>query len=214
MVTEPSKERIAAALALAEADEFHYRNKDNKFAHDAHMAALEAYRATAPKPLRTRAEVDAEIATVMRVAFGAGSVQVRSGAVNMTSRLEELCDEPLAPDPTDSGSGRDDDAGPPLVPPSPAGAAYPEHCTCDALKLKPLELCPACPKRQRRSEHGGEADSCSCANRHLKVIGEFEAEAKALRNRISHAIWALRNNSAMAATATGCAVLRILEGKP
>lgn len=57
---------------------------------------LEAVRAEAAPPKRTRAEVDAEIATVVRMAFGAGSVQVRSGAVNMTSRLEELCDEPTA----------------------------------------------------------------------------------------------------------------------
>ena len=54
-MTTPSQARIDAALRLAEADEFHYRNKDNKFAYDAHMAALEAYRATLPK-LRSRAE--------------------------------------------------------------------------------------------------------------------------------------------------------------
>jgi hypothetical protein len=64
-----------------------------------------------------------------------------------------LCDEPTAPEPTHSGSGRGDDAGPPLVPPSPAGAAY-------------------------------SPEPCDCAIRHLKVIGEFEAESKGLRAKL------------------------------
>src|SRR4029078_8073659 len=76
-------------------------------------------------PLRARAEVDAEIATIVRVAFGAGSVQVRSGAVNMTARIEALCDEPTSdsgPSSVDAPSA--DGPLPPSAPVSPAGAAY------------------------------------------------------------------------------------------
>lgn len=131
-MTEPSKERIAAALALAEAAE------SNGTLSEQFMAALQAYRATLPK-LRTRAEVDAEIAALIR---GVMSTDHKALFQSHYGRLEALCAEPIAepcpadcpdcayaagdegaPDHTDSGSGRDDDAGPPLVPPSPAGAA-------------------------------------------------------------------------------------------
>lgn len=45
--------------------------------------------------MRTRAEVDAEIATFIRVAYGAGYFSVISGAVNFSSQLERLCSEPI-----------------------------------------------------------------------------------------------------------------------
>lgn len=61
-------------------------------------AIAKAMKEAAPKP-RTRAEVDAEIAAIVRVAFGAGTISLTSGAVNMTGRLEELCAECLAPEP-------------------------------------------------------------------------------------------------------------------
>jgi hypothetical protein len=60
-------------------------------------AANEYQRETTPK-LRTRAEVDAEIATICRVAYGAGCIAVASGGVSMTRRVEELCSEPTAPE--------------------------------------------------------------------------------------------------------------------
>ncbi len=97
-MADPTPERIAAALALADADEFHYRNKDKKFAHDAHMAALESYRATLPK-LRTSAERDAELSAIMRMAYGAGHIHVISGSFNLTARIEQLCAEATAPEP-------------------------------------------------------------------------------------------------------------------
>jgi hypothetical protein len=124
-MTTPTPERIAAALALAEASVKYLnqlRHPTDESDFNPVESAIDAYRATAPK-LRTRAEVDAEIATVMRVAFGAGSVQVRSGAVNMTSRLEELCDEPLAPDPQPYGSSSDRVDSPPRVD-AAAGATF------------------------------------------------------------------------------------------
>lgn len=92
----PPPERIEAALALADADEFHYRNKDNKFAHDAHMAALEAYRATAPKPLRTPAEVNAEIAAVVRGCARRDGLLVDGELLGEARRLCLLVREPTA----------------------------------------------------------------------------------------------------------------------
>lgn len=47
-----------------------------------------------PRTFRSRADIDTEIATIVRVAFGAGDVTVRSGGVNMTARVEDLCREP------------------------------------------------------------------------------------------------------------------------
>lgn len=100
----PSKETIAAALRLADCC-----NKFNEGPHDGgeYKKALSAYRATLPK-LRTRAEVDAEIATFIRVAHGAGYFTVISGAVNFSSQLEKLCDEPTR---DDSGASETDKNG-------------------------------------------------------------------------------------------------------
>jgi Mg-chelatase subunit ChlI len=75
----------------------HYADRSDAML-DAYEEAGRAYRA-AIAPKRTRAEVDAEIVTVVRMAFGAGSVEVRSGAVNMTGRMEDLCREVTAPEP-------------------------------------------------------------------------------------------------------------------
>lgn len=92
---------VAAALALAEAsvrylEQLQHPTDESDFGPV--ESAINAYRA-AIAPKRTRAEVDAEIATVVRVAFGAGSFEVRSGAVNMTGRVEDLCREETAPEP-------------------------------------------------------------------------------------------------------------------
>lgn len=54
-----------------------------------------------PRTFRSRADIDTEIATIVRVAFGAGDVTVRSGGVNMTARVEDLCREP-----SEDGPGR------------------------------------------------------------------------------------------------------------
>jgi hypothetical protein len=62
------------------------------------MDALTAWRAEIAPRLRTRADVDAEIATICRVAYGAGNIAVVSGAVNMSNRIEKLCAEPTAPE--------------------------------------------------------------------------------------------------------------------
>jgi hypothetical protein len=96
-MTEPSKERIAAALALAEAVDAAARACDAPEGTPsevftrvwfARCEALAAYRATAPKPLRTRAEVDADIAARTREL-------VRIGRGDFTS-VWALCDEPTA----------------------------------------------------------------------------------------------------------------------
>jgi hypothetical protein len=63
-MSNESPEVVAAAMALARADSFHYANKDNKFARDAHMQALQRYRA-AIAPKRSRAEVAVELAEVI-----------------------------------------------------------------------------------------------------------------------------------------------------
>lgn len=95
MATDPTPERIAAALALAEAC-------DDYFSGDAMVSgivfgALQAYRATAPR-LRTRAEVDAEIAGIMRDVYRAGLGSVFY-SVDESLRLSRLCAEPTATEP-------------------------------------------------------------------------------------------------------------------
>lgn len=82
--------------------------------------AIKAYRA-ATAPLRTRAEVDAEIATIVRHAHGSGVVHVHTSNVDVTARVEQLCDEPTAdgPEALDALFGVAPDL--PLEDPEPCG---------------------------------------------------------------------------------------------
>lgn len=61
--------------------------------------ALAAYRAAIAPKLRTRAEVDAEIATIVRTAYGSGTFHIRCGCAEVSPRVEELCREQTAPEP-------------------------------------------------------------------------------------------------------------------
>ncbi len=184
-MTTPTPERIAAALALAEADDFHERHPSLDAAYKAHDAALKAYRATAPK-LRTRAEVDAEIATVVRMAYGAGSVQVRSGAVNMTGRIEALCAERTMADAIrerirdtqDSGPSSEIDSSPRVAATGAAISPEPsrECAWCQDSKHPPLYqnrvperiewVCQQCLLERgpnpSESSNSCDCDPCSC----------------------------------------------------
>jgi hypothetical protein len=98
MKREPT---LATLKALAEAAvRYVGPNGERMGSNDgAELAAyVSAYRSEITPRLRTRAEVDAEIATIVRVAYGAGHIAVTSGAVSMTRRVEELCAEPTAPE--------------------------------------------------------------------------------------------------------------------
>ncbi len=125
-MTTPTPERIAAALALAEAADVWLSSL--KFAADAVAPNVldrhRAYRATAPKPLRTRAEVDAEIAAVVRaeVARGPGSDFLLTNHRGQSAVVRALCAEPTA-DPPPYGSSSDRVDSPPRVD-AAAGAAY------------------------------------------------------------------------------------------
>ena len=61
------------------------------------MDALAAWRAEITPPLRTRAEVDAEIANLMRGVYRAG-VGAVSYSADESLRLSRLCTEPTAPE--------------------------------------------------------------------------------------------------------------------
>lgn len=101
-MADPSKERIAAALALAEAVDrwsakmgtftgsVEGRVTDDSEEWSATCETLTAFRATAPK-LRTRAEVDAEIVSRFRSAYASGSL------VGSLVEIGELCREETAP---------------------------------------------------------------------------------------------------------------------
>lgn len=96
-MSDPTPERIAAALALAE-DALRYELAMRKGgAAPLRADLIDAYRATAPKPLRTRAEQNQRIAEHCRANAGCWS------AVALTV-MQELCREPLAPDPTETGA--------------------------------------------------------------------------------------------------------------
>lgn len=118
-MTEPSKERIAAALALAEAVDAAARACDldgtppELFQRTflARCEALAAYRATAPR-LRTRAEVDAEMVSLMRDRCGRGGTLDEDQ--QLWIRFNELAREPTA-DPHEPTQPEPD----------------PEACSCD-----------------------------------------------------------------------------------
>lgn len=93
-MADPTPDRIDAALALAEA--YNDWNMGKDLTSDRLVLAWKAYRATAPKPLRTRAEVDAEIATIVRMGFDSGSVHVSNPGGTMDEYLLALCAEPTA----------------------------------------------------------------------------------------------------------------------
>lgn len=95
-MAEPSKERIAAALALAEAAERYW--PDPKGSEGPLAAAIVAYQRTTAE-LRTRAEVDADIARRCRQRAREleGMFHVVQGST-CSRDIHALCDEPTAPD--------------------------------------------------------------------------------------------------------------------
>jgi hypothetical protein len=156
-VPDPTPERIAAALALADSTSSLALASDDpsgskvtlEMLH-AHQAKIRAYRATAPK-LRTRAEVDAQIAAEIRASVALGSqCDCLTGPAQSdglrSSRIRVLCCEPTA-EPTPYGSSSDESASSPRVD-AAAGAAYsrdnviytslpdPEPCSCEATERK------------------------------------------------------------------------------
>jgi len=124
-----SKERIAAALRLAEADSAWYGSTDGEpepgwvVESKAHFLALKAYRATLHR-IRSRAEVDGEIAHEIRCwRSNTRGMANRPGFTASTwEKLVALSDEPI-----DSGPSSVDTPDPPPVPVSPAGAAYSKY---------------------------------------------------------------------------------------
>lgn len=176
-MAEPSEARIAAALALAEADDAWFGETDgppdsgwDRESKD-HYLRLQSYRATAPK-LRTRAEVDAEIAKVSREFWSNPHLDL-----DRRERLENLCAEPTAEaepnrvtdhdadqrpeDPNHTGviqppaygpSSVDSSAPPSAEPAAGATSSEPEACGCeqsDDLKDKLTEC-----RRLLRAIHG------------------------------------------------------------
>jgi hypothetical protein len=123
-MAEPSKERIAAALVLAEAVCALATAVDGEGAVppallQARQDALRAYRATAPK-LRTRAEVDAEIVSRFRSAYASGSL------VGSLVEIGELCREETAPEEPNRVTDHDADTRE-LQDPEPCGCQLAER---------------------------------------------------------------------------------------
>jgi hypothetical protein len=130
-MTDPTPERIAAALALAEAVDAYYTKATDERAK-AHQTALAAYRATAPK-LRTRAEVDAEIVAKVREHSRLwpehGPDDPRAAGARWAA-IQALCREQTAPEP------------------DRIGAPYGFSKTSGALHA--LERDPVCRERNQR----------------------------------------------------------------
>ncbi len=98
-MTQPKREASRETLErLAEAA-VAYHDRDERW--DELKAAMQAYRAETTPPLRTRAEVDAEIADAVR--HNGPLPHTQHGAVweirgAFPERLMALCAEPTAPD--------------------------------------------------------------------------------------------------------------------
>lgn len=101
-MTEPSRERIAAALALAKAADTWYGLEATEEQpgwceeSKAMFRAMQAYRATAHKP-RTRAEVDAEIAKLTRECVE--NEWAGDDDYELWEAVTKLCREPTAREP-------------------------------------------------------------------------------------------------------------------
>lgn len=92
--------------------------------HDAVVDALAALRA-ATAPLRTRAAVDAEIATLLREDVAHGPAVDCLGYDRTAKKLRLLCSEPTSEEPA-----------------PPIDTSFPEPCSCDeALHLKERLRC-------------------------------------------------------------------------
>jgi hypothetical protein len=150
----PTPERIAAALALAEACEARAKalNYIERGTAEHHIwnVAFPAYRATAPKPLRTRAEVDADLAACARLWVSEKNVEVN---VQNWRRMQALCSEPLAPDPADTG------ACPPECPecpqpygPSSVDSSVPPPEPAAGATLSDVEAC-SCEESEALKAH-------------------------------------------------------------
>ncbi len=171
-MTTPTPERIAAALALAEAADAAARACDapegtppEVFTRTwfARCEALAAYRATAPKPLRTRAEVDADIAAKVRGCTRRDGLLVDGELLKEARRLCLLVREPTA-DPQPYGSSSDESASSPRVD-AAAGAAYsgprPTPATKESSDTAGVEAGAA----NRIADHDAdqrEVEACSC----------------------------------------------------
>ncbi len=134
-------ERIAAALALADiCDQLEGSTalKDRK----EYEARLQAYRAAAPK-LRTRAEVDAELAMLVRVYAG---IRYDDRSQMHWDAIERLCSEPTAPEAVDM-AGAVASWEPDAAEPSCSvcdGKGYTDSCAC-----KYVHSCRFCPAGDR-----------------------------------------------------------------
>lgn len=147
MADRPSYETL---LKLAEAvDTYERKVADIEMPQEPESKALaeslSAYRREL-KPLRTRAEVDAEIAGLVR---GANRLGAGNGIRSMlyADKLAALCSEPLAPDPTETGACPPEcpecpkpygpssvdsaDCSPSSVPAAGATFSEPEACGCE-----------------------------------------------------------------------------------
>ena len=93
----PSQARIDAALRLADAVDA-YEEAGPESWKEYVVEPLKVYRATLPK-LRTRAEVDAEIAETCRSYYRADPPGIRDTANGLLRVLDRLCAEATAPEP-------------------------------------------------------------------------------------------------------------------
>jgi hypothetical protein len=225
-MTNPTPERIAAALALAEAvDEWSGAvsfvvgsSEPTKPLHAAVCETLSAYRATAPKPLRTRAEVDAEIALRCRnrARDSEGMFHVIQGS-SCSRDIGALIREPLAPDPTETGACppecpacdpnhtrviRPPAYGPSSVdsavpPPEPAAGATLYCRGCGAATFEPHR--PDCSEfSYDEAKAAEEPEACSCE------------ESEALKQALSEAV---KTNTAQSDKLTECRrLLRAIHG--
>lgn len=125
-------EKLAAAVSRMNLNLTEYWEDEAKDLVDAHRVALDAARAEAAPKLRTRAEVDAEIAREVRLSVARGCdedffyAQCRQEEQRV-SRVRQLCAEPLAPEPDPNHTD--------VV--QPDDAPEPERCSCEeALTLR------------------------------------------------------------------------------
>ena len=114
-MTERRRAPIEVLERLAEAFDSNWKN-DAPGAVERYaelMAAHQAYRA-ATAPLRTRAEVDADIATLLREDVAHGPAVDCLGYDRTAKKLRLLCAEPTSDEPA-----------------PPIGVSFPEPCSCE-----------------------------------------------------------------------------------
>jgi hypothetical protein len=153
-MSEPYPEVVAAALALAEADSFHYANKDSKAAHDAHMQSLEAYRAAiAPKrtPSLTLEQRVARLERASEMAPYMGKIKAQR---EIRDDVERPAREETAPEPAER-----------------------QRCEVSRFGGGRADLCAAC---QRHEERNRTLLAERKAEQHK--LGQLSRENTALQN--------------------------------